>query len=79
MTDDALRIDQSDSDGTFSLRNILPGKYWLMAIQDGWDLEWANPVVLQPFNAGAQVMQIAPDETKKMTVNVQRKPKNNSH
>ena len=77
--DDALRIDQSDSDGTFSLRNILPGKYWLMAIQDGWDLEWANPVVLQPFNAGAQVMQIAPDETKKMTVNVQRKPKNNSH
>jgi hypothetical protein len=30
------RRDQSDSDGTFTLANILPGKYVLMAIEDGW-------------------------------------------
>ena len=76
--DDNLRMDQSDSDGTFALADILPEKYWLIAIQDGWDLEWANPVVLQPFHEGAELLQIATDDTKKLTVNIQRNTKNNS-
>jgi hypothetical protein len=36
------RVDQSDSDGTFTLPRTRPGKYVLMAIEDGWDLEWAD-------------------------------------
>jgi Carboxypeptidase regulatory-like domain len=76
--DDNLRMDQSDGDGTFNLGNILPGKYWLMAIQDGWDLEWSNPVVLQPFHEAAELIQIAPDDAKKITANIQRITKNNS-
>jgi hypothetical protein len=74
--DDNLRMDQSDSDGSFYLGGILPGKYLLMAIEDGWDLEWANPVALKPFHEGAEVIPIAPDDTKKITVNVQRNPQN---
>ncbi len=38
-----FRRDQSDSDGTFDLGNIFPGRYRLLAIQDGWELEWASP------------------------------------
>ena len=30
-----FRRDQSDSDGTFSLPNVLPGKYTVVAIEDG--------------------------------------------
>lgn len=36
------RRDQSDSDGTFTLPNIVPGKYRLMALANGWDLPWAD-------------------------------------
>jgi hypothetical protein len=75
LDDDDFRMDQSDSDGTFALREILPGKYSLMAIEDGWDLEWSNPVVLKPFREHAQVIEIAPDDAKNVTVNVQRHTK----
>lgn len=44
-----FRRDQSDSDGTFTLRSVLPGKYTVVAIENGWDLEWTDPAVLKPF------------------------------
>jgi hypothetical protein len=51
-----IRRDQSDSDGTFTLPSILPGHYTLLAIQNGWDLEWMNPAVLKPYlNQGQSV------------------------
>lgn len=40
------RRDQSDSDGSFSLRNVVPGQYTLIAIQDGWELDWARQEVI---------------------------------
>jgi hypothetical protein len=33
-----LRRDQSDSDGTFTLGPVVPGKYKVVAIQDGWKI-----------------------------------------
>jgi hypothetical protein len=65
-------MDQSDSDGTFTLPGIVPGKYLLMAIQDGWNLEWANWSVLQPYREKAQALQIAPNQTETVTVDAQR-------
>ncbi len=70
--DDDMRMDQSDSDGTFNLRDILPGKYFLMAIDGGWDLDHADPAVLKQFHDQAQVIQVAPSDSKKVTINVQR-------
>jgi uncharacterized surface anchored protein len=37
-----VRRDQSDSDGSFSLRDVAPGQYKVVAIEDGWDLDWAR-------------------------------------
>ena len=37
------RRDQSDSDGSFSLREVAPGQYSVVAIEDGWTLDWARP------------------------------------
>ena len=31
-----FRRDQSDSDGTFDLADVFPGRYRLLAIEDGW-------------------------------------------
>jgi hypothetical protein len=46
-----FRRDQSDSDGSFRLAEVVPGRYTLLAIDDGWELEWANPAVLRKFMA----------------------------
>ncbi len=53
-----FRRDQSDSDGTFTLSNVVPGQYTVLAIANGWDLEWANPTVLQPYMKNAQTVQV---------------------
>jgi hypothetical protein len=42
-----FRRDQSDTDGTFSLRDVLPGRYKIVAIENGWDLEWGNTEILK--------------------------------
>ena len=41
-----VRRDQSDSDGSFVLRDVAPGSYTVVAIQDGWNLDWAQPKVI---------------------------------
>jgi hypothetical protein len=46
-----FRRDQSDSDGTFTLANVVPGRYTVLAINNGWELEWAKPEVLKKFMA----------------------------
>jgi Carboxypeptidase regulatory-like domain len=46
---DLFRRDQSDSDGSFLLKNVLPGNYKILAIEDGWDLDWARPEVFSRY------------------------------
>ncbi len=53
-----FRRDQSDSDGTFTLPQVVPGKYSVIAIQNGWDLEWATPEVLRPYLRIATPVQV---------------------
>jgi hypothetical protein len=66
-----FRRDQSDSDGTFSLDNVIPGRYRLLAIQDGWDLEWADPNVLSAFLKKSIPLQIHADEKLQQEVEMQ--------
>jgi hypothetical protein len=66
-----FRRDQSDSDGSFALNFIVPGRYTLMAIEDGWDLEWGDPNVLQKYIAGGESVQIAPNQESEISVKVQ--------
>ena len=59
------RMDQSDSDGTFTLRSMVPGNYLLMAIEDGWELEWRQEGVLAGYREkGVRVELRAGEETK---------------
>lgn len=67
------RMDESDSDGSFTLGNILPGQYILLAIKDGWDLEWAKPGALQPYFPAGQKLTIAPNQSMKITAMAQEK------
>jgi len=46
------RRDQSDSDGSFALRDVVPGQYTVVAIENGWDLDWARPEVISRYLPG---------------------------
>lgn len=65
------RRDQSDSDGTFRLANVAPGKYALFALENGWNLEWSKPENLKPFAVKAQILDIGESQVKSETVEVQ--------
>src|SRR5262249_39687758 len=41
-----FRRDQSDSDGTFTLAEVVPGQYKIVAIMDGWNLSYTDPAVM---------------------------------
>jgi hypothetical protein len=48
---DLIGRDQADSDGSFSIPNVAPGNYTVVAIEDGWQLDWQMPEVLAPYLA----------------------------
>jgi hypothetical protein len=49
MNRDLFRRDQSDLDGTFSLRDVIPGTYTVLAIENGWDLDWSQPAIIAAY------------------------------
>jgi len=64
MADNAslFRRDQSDSDGTFTLRDVVPGRYTAIALQNGWEMEWASPEALRPYLAKATSVVVSGKE-----------------
>ncbi len=66
-----FRRDQSDSDGTFTLPNVVPGQYTVIALANRWDLEWGNPAVLQPYLQGGETVRITGDGKLQIEVQVQ--------
>ncbi|MGD0629818.1 MAG: carboxypeptidase-like regulatory domain-containing protein [Terracidiphilus sp.] len=53
------RRDQSDSDGSFSLRDVAPGQYTVVAIEDGWALDWAQPEVIARYLRGGIAVTVS--------------------
>jgi len=46
-----FRRDQSNSDGSFEFKQVLPGRYIVVGIEDGWELEWGVPDVISRYLA----------------------------
>ena len=71
---DVFRRDETDSDGSYSLKQVMPGEYTLVAIADGWSLEWARPEVMQHYAAQGIAVFVGPGEKNihlKTTIEVQ--------
>ena len=66
-----FRRDQSDSDGTFLLSNIIPGRYHLLAIDEGWELNWADSNVLAAYLKKSITIQVRAHDKLKQTIEVQ--------
>jgi len=58
---ETFRRDQSDMDGTFSLLDVFPGSYTVIAIENGWDLDWGKPEVLAQYIKRGQPISIPVD------------------
>ena len=58
LNPDLFRRDQTDLDGTFQLNSVIPGSYTIMAIQDGWDLDWSQPASIAPYMKQGQTIEI---------------------
>ena len=55
---DCIRRGESDLDGGFSVRNVVPGAYTIVAIQNGWDLDWAEPSMLAAYLKHGQAIEV---------------------
>ena len=67
--------DQSDTDGSFSLPQVMPGKYQAIAIDDGADLGNTNPEVIRPYLAAAQPLVVHAGDSVKIQLAVQARLK----
>jgi len=65
-----FRRDQTNSDGSFSIASVVPGKYTLVAIENGWDLEWWSARVLKPYLELGKTLDIEPNEKYRVEVKV---------
>jgi len=60
---DLFRRDQTDSDGSFSLSDIIPGTYTVAAIEDAWDFDWSQPSALARYAQNGQPVTISAGKT----------------
>lgn len=66
-SDDLIRRDQSDSDGSFSLPAVVPGTYILVVIENGWSLEWKHRDAIAAYLKHGVTVQVPENQR---TVNV---------
>jgi hypothetical protein len=64
-----LLRDETNTDGTFDLTNIIPGQYILVAIDHGWQINWGDPSTLRHY-----LMQGVPVELKSSAIVKQNIP-----
>jgi hypothetical protein len=53
-----FRRDQTDFDGSFLLPDVVPGSYAVIAIEDGWNVDWSVPTVLARYTPRGQRFKI---------------------
>ena len=62
------RRDQSDSDGSFALRDVPPGDYTVVAIENAWDLDWGLKGALDKYLDRGIPLHLAPGTGKLLRI-----------
>jgi hypothetical protein len=45
----SIERDETNTDGTFLIGSVVPGRYILVAIDHGWNVKWRDPATLGPY------------------------------
>jgi len=67
---DRFGIGTADQYGAFSIKNVRPGKYKLIAIEGDEGTEWMDPDFVKPYESKAIALTLAEGqkETRQLTV-----------
>ena len=65
---DLFRRDQSDLDGTFVFHRVVPGSYNVVAIENGWDLDWAQPEIIAAYAKRGVPVQVTDKADQNLTL-----------
>ena len=57
---DRAMPNQSDSDGTFNFLRVPPGDYIVVAIEDGWKLDWGRADTIKLYLVHGQQVRVEP-------------------
>jgi hypothetical protein len=66
-----LRQDQTNTDGSFDIANVLPGQYILVAIDHGWQINWGDPSTLRRYLMEGVPLELKPFAIVKQNVPAQ--------
>jgi hypothetical protein len=72
---DLFRRDQSDLDGSFQLNSVVPGFYTIVAIQDGWELDWSQPAAILSYLKNAEAVEVGNQRSLTLAAPVQVQPR----
>jgi hypothetical protein len=72
---DLFRRDQSDLDGSFRFNSVVPGSYRIIAIQDGWDLDWSQPAAIVSYLKNAESVEVGNQRSLTLTTPLQVQPR----
>lgn len=75
LNPDLFRRDQTDLNGTFQLNSVVPGSYTIMAIQDGWDLDWSQPASMAPYMRKGERIEIVNQRSLSLPYPIEVQPK----
>jgi hypothetical protein len=59
----ANRATETNNDGSYEFRGVPPGEYTLFAVENGADLEYANPAAIRPYLSRAKKVQVGAGST----------------
>jgi uncharacterized membrane protein YgcG len=66
-----LRRDQTNTDGSFDLADVIPGQYILLVIDHGWEINWSDPSTLRGYLSQGVPLDLTSGANVKQNVNVQ--------
>jgi protocatechuate 3,4-dioxygenase beta subunit len=53
-----IRRGQTGSDGSFMIAGIVPGKYTIVSLEHGWDLDWWDLGVLKQYLGNGKLLEV---------------------
>jgi len=66
-----IRRDQTNTDGSFDLNDVLPGQYILLAIDHGWQVNWKDPSTLRSYMMHGVPVDLTSTRKMKETIEAQ--------
>jgi len=66
-----IRRDQTNTDGSFDLDDVLPGQYILIAIDRGWQVNWKDSSTLNGYMLHGVPLELRPEASVKEEIQAQ--------